>query len=1232
MQRNRVISDDIMNSIPSREGISAAEWLAEQMPGGFFIYRADESMELLYVNQSTCEIFGCDTVEEFRELVGNNFKGMVHPDDYETIQDSIDEQIAHPSNRRNIDYVVYRIIRKDGSIRWVDDYGHFAKLPGYGDVYYVFIEDITEHRIAEEEKERNRSLSSALEQAEAANNSKSAFLSNMSHEIRTPITAILGMNEMIQRETDNSTILEYSENIRKAGVSLLGIISDILDFSKIETGKMSLDNEEYSTTELATDLYNLVQFRAEAKGLELSFHVDPDMPVYLIGDEIRVKQIVTNILTNAVKYTEKGSVDFDITLKEKLEDSVRFTVSVKDTGIGIRDEDMQRLFEPFDRLDLKKTKSIEGTGLGLAITRQLLSLMGSELEVESRYEKGSKFSFTLVQKVSDWIEIGDFDLDPHAQDTSAIKSKHTLFTAPGLGILVVDDTPMNLQVIAGLLKRTKIHIDVATSGAECIEKFGKEHYDLVFLDYRMPQMNGIETLEALREKYPEKYESTPIISLTASAVTGDKEKMMKAGFTDYLSKPVNIDEMERMMIRYLPQDSVILYDGKDEDAEDDELSKLPKVIFEYKEINPEKGIEYCGDVEDYIFAIETYAMSIDAKAEQIETDFKNSDLEALALNVHSLKSTSAAIGACKLSDKAKEIELGAKAGDTALVETNIPELLRDYRALKDILGRVLKDYEVKDESSRVSLKVVEEERQLFLTRALKEAEKANLAKTLFLSNVSHEIRTPLNDIVGLYNIALQKKDLDDETRDIISHIGVCVRHTISLINDILEMSLIESGNMKLKNEEFSFGNMLEQINTITESKCEDKNISFDCSVDGQIDERYIGDDLKIKQVLFNIIENAINFTPEGGKISFAVREERRSDGKAQICMEVADTGAGIDKEFMPHLFEPFAVEGEGTTGRTGLGLAITRNIVEMMGGNISAVSEKGKGSTFTVVIPLGISGDSENDRNSFDPSSVRALIVDDDVTACEHAKMILHRVGIESEYVLSGEEALSMCKNIAGLKPAFNLMLVDWKMPNMDGIELTRRIREVYSKDEVAVILTTYNWYEVMEAAFAAGVNGFLAKPMFAGNIKEELSKILSDHKKDLKKSDRASALSGKRIILAEDHELNVRIMEQLLRLNDIEVDVAGDGEEALKLFGESNPGTYDAILMDIRMPKMNGLEATKAIRGLERTDAGSIPIIALTANALSEDIRRSFEAGMNAHLAKPIEPDELFSVLKSLL
>ena len=1234
MQRNRLISNDIMYTIPSREGMSAAEWLAEQMPGGFFIYRADETMELLYVNQSTCDIFGCDSVEEFRELTGNNFRGMVHPEDYDMIQSSIDEQISHPSNRRNIDYVVYRIIRKDGTVRWVDDYGHFATLPGYGEVYYVFIEDITENRQAKEEKERVRNLSYALEQAEQANNSKSAFLSNMSHEIRTPITAILGMNEMIQRETDSSVILEYSENIRKAGVSLLGIISDILDFSKMETGKMTLENEEYSLSSMVMDLYNLVQFRAEAKGLTLNFKVDPNLPCHLIGDEIRIKQIITNILTNAVKYTECGHVDFEIRLKEKQEETVSYEVSVIDTGIGIREEDMKRLFEPFDRLDLKKTRSIEGTGLGLAITRQLLSIMDSELKVESRYEEGSRFSFVLTQKVSDWIPVGEFTPDPHAYDTAYNRSRHSLFTAPGLSLLVVDDTPMNLQVIAGLLKRTRIHIDVATSGADCIEKFGQKHYDLVFLDYRMPQMNGIETLELLRKKYPEKYEKTPIISLTASAVSGDKEKMMRAGFTDYLSKPVNIDEMERMMIKYLPQDSVILTDGSGEDAGDDELCKLPDVIFEHDEIDPRRGIEYCGDADDYIFAIETYAMSIDVKAAQIENNFKDSDLDNLAINVHSLKSTSAAIGACDLSEKAKALEIAAKAGDMQVLVRDIPSLLADYRALKAILEEILDNCDSQDESSRVSLQVVEEERKQMLTRALEEAERANLAKTAFLSNMSHEIRTPLNDIVGLYNLALRKPDLDEDTREIVTNIGTCARHLISLINDILEMSLIESGNMKLKEEEFSFGNMLEQINTMTESKCDDKGLVFDCSVIGHIDDNYIGDDLKLKQALFNIMENAVMYTPAGGKISFAVKEGSRTDDRVTICFEISDSDNGIAPENLPHLFEPFVREDEsvGRPGSTGLGLAITKNIVDMMGGRIEVDSKEKEGSTFTVCIPLRTCSGKETGRYSFDPASLRALIVDDDVTACEHTGMILRRIGIDSEYVLNGQDALSMIGTVSGHESPFNLLFVDWKMPEMDGIELTRRIREKFGRQDIAIVLTTYNWYEIMEEAFSAGVDGFLAKPMFAGNIKEELGKILADRELGSRKYRKAAPLSGRRILLAEDMAFNVSIMEKLLGMNDIETDCALDGEEAVELFRKSREGTYDAILMDIRMPKMNGLEATRMIRSMDRKDAASIPIIALTANALDEDIRMSFAAGMNAHLTKPIEPDELFSVLKSLM
>lgn len=1236
MERNRIFSTDLTNLIPTKERMPAIEWLSEQMPGGFFIYRADESTELLYVNQSTCDIFGCASVKEFRELTGNTFKGMVHPDDYDNIQTSIDNQISDSENVHNMDYVVYRIIRKDGVVRWIEDYGHFATLPGYGEVYYVFIEDITGSKLANEEKEKNRSLSEALEQAERANEAKSAFLSNMSHEIRTPITAILGMNEMIQREAKDSGILEYSENIRKAGVSLLGIISDILDFSKIESGHIELSCEDYRLDSVIGDLYNLIRFRTEAKGLDLIFSIDPDLPSVLCGDEIRFKQIVANLLTNAVKYTEKGSVNLEIRLKEKAGDNCVISVAVRDTGIGIRQEDMERLFEPFDRLDLKKTRSIEGSGLGLAITRQLLSLMDSELLVESRYGEGSSFFFDLKQEIRNETPIGEIDLDAIAHDELKTGRKQTLFTAPGLKLLVVDDTPMNLQVVAGLLKRTKMHIDVAVNGHECIEKFGKEAYDLVFLDYRMPGMNGIETLLELKNQYPDKFNKIPIIALTASAVSGDEEKMLDAGFTDYLSKPVNIDDMESMMIKYLPADSVILNDGNGEDSEqEDELSKLPPVVFEEPALDPEKGIEYCGDADDYIFALETYEMSIDAKSDQLEQNLKDEDTDAFVLNVHSLKSTSKAIGAISVFEKAKALELAGKDGDMATLKRDTPYLLSEYRALKGVLRKIVKQYETSDEAEKEQLAVVEEERNRVLSCALAAAERANMAKTAFLSNMSHEIRTPMNAIIGLYNIALRKEDLDDDTREILKKIGDSAKHLLSLINDILDISRIESGHAKVANEEFDFGGMLEQINTMMESQCDDRGLDYNCKVIGHMEDRYSGDEMKLKQIIINILGNSVKYTPAPGKVTFTVQETERIENRAMVKFTMEDTGIGIDKEYLSRIFEPFSMEEEGTSnqyGSTGLGMAITKNIVDMMYGTIEVASEKGKGSVFTVCIPLDTVQNASSEEDGYDFNGIRTLIVDDDITACEHAQMVLSRLGIEADHCLSGKDALTMIEKQKSLKAPYRIIFADWKMPGMNGVELTRAIRERQTGEEVTVILNTYNWDEIMEEAMEAGVDDFLAKPLFAGNIRQELIRIVSEKRRRERKPAKKVSLSGRRVLLAEDMMINAEIIKQILNMKDIETDLADNGEKACKLFEKSAEGYYDAILMDIRMPVMDGLEASRKIRNMERADAKGIPIIALTANAFAEDVQLSLDAGMNSHLSKPVEPDALFLTLGNLI
>ena len=522
-------------------------------------------------------------------------------------------------------------------------------------------------------------LSRALKAAEEASRAKSGFVSSMSHEIRTPITAILGMNEMIRRESTDENILSYADNINTAGVSLLGIISDILDFSKIEAGKIELVDDNYSLPNLINDLYNLIQLRAESKGIDFKVRADSNLPKGLFGDELRVKQVIANLLSNGVKYTEKGSLYLDIKCKETDFENkkVKISVSVIDTGIGIRPEDMEKLFTPFDRLDISRTKNIEGTGLGLSISRELVHLMGSELAAESEYGKGSTFFFEIWQGISDPEPMGEFD--PSARRISAVtrKTDKNIFTAPGKRILVADDTPMNLQVIKGLLKRTKIVVDTASSGEECVSMVGLKEYDLIFMDYRMPGMDGVDTLKKLMEVYPQKTKNLPIIALTASAILGDREKLLEAGFSDYLSKPVNVAEMEEMLMKYLG--GKVEKDTKEHQP--DSSVEILKALKAMPELDCEKGIVYCGDEDEYLFAIKTYADSAAEKADQLEEDIKRENYEDLSLLAHSIKSMSKAIGACDLSDKAKELEMAARSDDRKNLKELAGSFAKEYRAL-----------------------------------------------------------------------------------------------------------------------------------------------------------------------------------------------------------------------------------------------------------------------------------------------------------------------------------------------------------------------------------------------------------------------------------------------------------------------------------------------------------------------------------------------------------------------
>ncbi len=524
-----------------------------------------------------------------------------------------------------------------------------------------------------------------------------------------------------------------------------------------------------------------------------------------------------------------------------------------------------------------------------------------------------------------------------------------------------------------------------------------------------------------------------------------------------------------------------------------------------------------------------------------------------------------------------------------------------------------------------------------LQEALATAEQANKAKTAFLSNMSHEIRTPMNAIIGLNNIALNDPTASDKVKVYLEKIGGSAQHLLGIINDILDMSRIDSGRMTVKSEEFSFAKALEQVNSMISGQCRNKGITYDCHLTGHIDDYYIGDAMKLKQVLINILGNAVKFTPEGGTVTFVIEEGPRFDGKAILKMIISDTGIGMSKEFLPHVFEAFSQEDSSTTskyGSTGLGMPITKSIVELMNGNISVDSEKGKGTTFTVTVPLGESGkqDVEVEGGDLKHRNMSVLVIDDDPIALEHAEIILGQVGISCETAESGWEGIDKIKIRHARGEDYNLILIDWRMPEMDGIETTRHIRSVVGQDTPIIILTSFNWDDIADEALEAGVDTFVPKPLFAGSVLDEFREALRKKNETLLKKKKTVDLKGRRVLLAEDNAINAEIIMMVLDMREMEADLAGNGQEAVDLFAQSKPGYYSAILMDMRMPVMDGLEATRTIRAMDREDARTIPMIALTANAFDEDVQRSMQAGLNAHLSKPVEPEVLYKTLEKLI
>ena len=1123
------------------QNLPIIELIGEHMPGGFFIYKASGDEELLYVNKAVLQIYGCESMEEFKALTGYTFRGMLYPEDYKAVSESIVDQIEQ--NDDNMDYVVYRIVRKDGAIRWVDDYGHFTMTEQYGGLYYVFISDITEKRERMESDDAMRkavieALSESYHTVWLINDVESESFSLYRGDIEGD-----SAHAMPNREALKS--LKYSD-ARDYYIRTTVAASDRERLRK----ELELSNIVRRISE--KHQYTVNYLRTMSDGSERYFRIEfakVNMPDGRTGvvcgfkdvdEDVRNGQAMQKALQNARKTEEEN----------------------------------RRLTEEIASAE-KLAKMM--ASIGTLLTNMPAMSYSKDAETGKYLACNATFAdYAHKNSPEEVVGLTDYEIfDP-------VTAAH--FVEDDRKALAMDDPYIFFEDVpdaAGFPKSfqtTKMRFTdpsgrMCTLGM-CVDVTEMSRIKAAEAEARVKQQEMEEKL-ALQERL-----------LQQEKMQDQQHKMITALASDYWS------------VYYLELD-------------------INHGICYQSHSDLENGFKV-GEEFPYIEAVTAYAKTY--ITEQYLDDFL-SFVQPDAIRAGLAKERVISFRYKVRRHGVESYEMVRFAG------VRHPEDRED--GLVHNVGACFIDV---DAETRRDM-----EQSMALQDALKAAEEASRAKTTFLSNMSHEIRTPMNAIIGLNNIALHDEKTPEKTREYLTKIDTSAHHLLNIINDILDMSRIESGRMYIKSEEFSFPKMLEQVNTIISGQCRDKGLHYDCRTKGRIDEYYIGDAMKLRQVMINILGNAVKFTPEGGSVSFTVEKMASYDRKDTLRLIFSDTGIGMSKEYLPHIFDAFSQEDASATNRygsTGLGMPITKNIVELMNGSIEVESQKGVGSTFIVTLTLGHS-DRKKDEDPLKtgtlmPHEMCVLVIDDDSIACEHAEIVLGQLGIICETAGSGYEGVEMVRIRHARREPYNLVLVDWKMPGMDGVETTRQIRSIVGNETPVIILTSYNWDDIAEEALEAGVDSFVPKPLFAATVLDEFREAFE--KKNAANAVGRADLTGRRILLAEDMAVNAEIIMMILGLKDVEVEHAENGKVAVQLFGEHEAGYYDAILMDMRMPEMDGLTATELIRTMEKPDSISIPIIALTANAFDEDVQRSMQAGLNAHLSKPVEPDALFETLETLI
>ena len=1117
--------------------LSVIEEIGGHMPGGFFIYRADEKEDLIYANRAVFEIYGCKSIDEFKDLTGYTFRGMVHPDDYDRITSSIVNQISTSDDQ--MDYAEYRIITQNGSVRWVDDYGHYTETKAYGGIYVVFISDITDKKLQRETDTAVRdSIISTLTNTyntvyvikDVVTEEMFLYHTDMDEAHNEAITNALSHQKYTDTKTEyvNTMIAEEDRERMQVQMGLPYIL------------------EQFKTR----DKFSLRFMRAFKSGMR-HYRIDFGkvlMPGGRTGVTMGFKDIEDEVIQEKAYERALKSV-------EKTEETNRRLMEEVENAAKLA-ELMGSISSLLTKMPaMSFSKDVE-TGRYLACNQAFAEYAGKSGPEE-------------VVGLTDH-EIFDKDTADHfvEDDRKAVGMEEAY--------VFFEDVPNATGSIIRNLHTTKLTFR-EPSGRLC----------LLGLSVDVTEMTRIKTAEAIAAAKQQELEEK--IALHEQLLAGEeKQKELNSMITAMASDYRSVYHID------LDTDDAVCYRADENDPD----RIMEGTHFPYRET----FIKYC--------------------EEHVDKEYKEGFLRFIDPdNVRSVLSKESIMAYRYLARRngIEYYEMLRMAG------VRHPGQRDDNTVHQVGVGFTIIDEEMRESMARNHA----------LAEALAAAEEASKAKTAFLSNMSHEIRTPMNAIIGLNNIAMNEPSASEKVKEYLEKIGDSANHLLRIINDILDMSRIESGRMTIKSEEFSFAKTLEQVNNIISEQCRDKGLEYDCRICGNVKDYYVGDDMKLRQVMINILGNAVKFTPEGGKVIFTIEPIAQFDGKSTLRFTFTDTGIGMSEEYLPKLFDTFSQEDSTVTskyGSTGLGMPITKNIIELMNGNIEVTSKKGEGTTFTVTMTFMDSdrADEADDGYEVQPHEMCVLVIDDDPVACEHAQLVLGQVGIKCEKALSGLDGIEMVKLRHARREPYNLILVDWRMPELDGVETTRLIRQAVGNETPIIILTSYSWEDIAEEAKEAGVDTFVAKPLFAGTVMDEFRDAFK--RKNIKLERETADLKGRRILLAEDMEVNAEIMMMVLSMREMEVDLAENGRIAVDMFASHEEGYYDAVLMDMRMPEMDGLEATRVIRSMDRKDAADIPIIALTANAFDEDVQRSMQAGLNAHLSKPVEPEVLFRTLEGLI